>query len=70
MTNNWQIHIPDVIRKALNIDKPGQFIASVEKDAIVLRKRQSDFGKHFGAFKTNKRIDLENLRESVDYGDL
>ena len=70
MTNNWQIHIPDAIRKAMNINKPGQFIASVEKDAIVLRQKPSSFNEYFGAFRTRKKINVENLRANVDYSDL
>jgi bifunctional DNA-binding transcriptional regulator/antitoxin component of YhaV-PrlF toxin-antitoxin module len=70
MTNRWQVHIPDAIRKTLNIDRAIQFNVSVENGAIVLRPRKSSLDKHFGAFKTNKKVDIENLREKVDYSEL
>ena len=70
MTNRWQVHIPEAIRQALGIDRAIQFSVSTDRGAIVLRPRKGEFTKFYGAFKTNKKLDLTDLRRDIDYSDL
>jgi bifunctional DNA-binding transcriptional regulator/antitoxin component of YhaV-PrlF toxin-antitoxin module len=70
MTNKWQVHIPEAIRQALGIDRAMQFTVTTDKEAIILRPQKNGFNKFYGAFKTNKKLDLANIREVIDYGEL
>lgn len=70
MTNNWQIHLPLSIREAIGIDRAMQFLASVKNGVITLRPKKNEFSKFYGAFQSRKKLDLTNLREQIDYGNL
>lgn len=71
MTSNWQIHLPLEMRLKLGIDRATQFFAKIQNGTIVLKpQKEIPMMKYFGAFKSKKKLDMENLRDYIDYSDL
>lgn len=73
ITPNWQVHIPVAIRKAIGLTRHGRVKVEVAKEAIILKpeKKGSDFMSLAGSIKakTPKNIDLDNIRDYIDYSD-
>lgn len=70
ITNKWQIHIPQAARKALNLTKPGKFSIKTEKNRLVLIPLESRILKLAGKYKKyakGKKINLEKIRDYIDY---
>jgi len=74
ITNKWQIHIPVAIRKKLGLTHPSQAtIKTTNKGEILIKPKKSGVlslaGKYKG-IKPVKPVDIENVRDYIDYSDL
>ncbi len=73
ITRQWQIHIPKAIRKAIGMQKPGIAEIRVADKKIIITPKKSGIwelaGKYHHLYK-KKPIDLDNIRDYIDYSDL
>ncbi len=75
ITSRWQIHIPKAARKALNLTKPGTIELIARNNQIILtpsKKTILDYaGKyHYLVNKLTKKINVNKIRDYIDYSDL
>ena len=70
ITRKWQIHIPKAIRQQLDITKPTQVEIKTEDNRIIITpKRDSllDYAGKYSKFSKGKNIDLDKIRDHIDY---
>lgn len=71
ITPNFQLHIPVSIRKTIGLKKHGKAIIKADQGNIVIQPmKESPVLKLAGtlkAFKPLKKIDLDNIRDYIDY---
>lgn len=70
ITQQWQIYLPEDIRKAVNLTKPTQAKISVKKKKIIIEPVESRFLQAAGCLskvKPTTKIDIDNVRDYVDY---
>lgn len=73
ITSKWQIHIPVAIRKKLGLKKPAQAKISVKDDVIVVKPQKSKIlkmGGSLSAVKPTKPIDVDKIRDYIDYSEI
>lgn len=73
ITRQWQIHIPKAIRKAIGMDKPGMAEIKVENNKIIITPKKSgilELAGKYEKYAKGKNIDLDNIRDYIDYSDL
>ena len=72
ITSNWQVYIPQDIRKTAKLTKPYQVHIKVNKNKeIVIKPIKSKFLAAAGSLagiKPTKKIDIDNIRDFIDYG--
>lgn len=70
ITRQWQIHIPKAIRKAIGMDKPGVAEIVAEDNKIIITPKKSGIMALAGKYEKyakGKKIDLDNIRNKIDY---
>ncbi len=74
LTSKFQIHLPKKIREKAGFFTHGPVVVRADKGEIVIRKRK---GKSIldlaGSFKPKgkmKNINIDNIRDYIDYSDL
>lgn len=73
ITPKWQIHIPVKFRKALGLDRPGLAEIRLVKKTLVIKPKASPLLKLAGKYQNRKpktKIDLDKIREQIDYSRL
>lgn len=75
ITKKWQIHIPKAARRDLGLKKPGTMKLEVKEGKIVLapvKKSILDYaGKyHYLLTKKTRKINIDKIRDYIDYSDL
>lgn len=73
ITPSWQIHIPVELRKILGLEKPGLAEIKVVKDAFLIRPKTSPILRLAGKYAKIRpivKIDLEKIRQKIDYSQL
>lgn len=73
ITPKWQIHIPVEFREVLGLEKPGLAEIKLVKKAIVVEPKKSSILKLAGKYrrrKPTKKLNLEKIREKIDYSQL
>lgn len=74
MTSRGQIHIPKAMREELGMYKPGMLKITLANNTITLKPVKSKFleaaGKYAHYRKGKEHIDINNIRDSIDYSDL
>lgn len=73
ITNRWQIHIPKAARQVLKLTKPGRIEVKTEGNKLVLTPVESEILKLAGKYESyakNKKINLDRIRDYIDYSDL
>jgi bifunctional DNA-binding transcriptional regulator/antitoxin component of YhaV-PrlF toxin-antitoxin module len=73
ITPKWQVYIPQKIREILGLTMPTKAKIKVEKNTIVLIPQKSKLLMMAGKYKDyarKKKIDLENIRDQIDYSRL
>ena len=72
-TRQWQVHIPKSLREAIGWERPGKATAKAVKGKIVIEPQESEIMKLAGSLshiKPTKKIDIDNIRDYIDYSDL
>lgn len=73
VTSRWQIHIPKSFRKVFGQEKPGKVQVTLEKDKLIIQPVKSRFLDLAGKYEykaKKKKIDIDNIRDYIDYSDL
>ena len=73
ITNKWQIHIPKSIRGALGLDKPGKVAIKAFPGKIIITPAKSVIMQYAGKLHkryNKKKINVNNVRDIIDYSDL
>lgn len=73
ITPKWQIHIPVKFREKLGLVKPGIAEVEIVKGAILIRPKSSPLLKLAGKYrgkKPIKKVDIERIRDKIDYSQL
>lgn len=75
VTSKWQIHIPKAARKVFGTEKPGTVELRVKKGLIVITKPKKTILDYAGKYhsllnKSNKKINVDKIRDYIDYSDL
>lgn len=73
ITQQWQIYIPQAVRKALKLKPTSRLKAQVKNQRLIITPEESPILKLAGKykhFKPKKPIDLDNIRDYIDYSDL
>jgi len=70
ITPNWQIHLPVEFRKKLGLREPGKMKMKLVDNNILLMPKKSAIlqmaGKYKGR-KQKKKINIEKIRDEIDY---
>lgn len=71
VTSKWQIHIPKALRSALGPTRPGQVNIRAVDNKLVITPHKSKIlslaGKFHKYYLKNKHIDIDNIRDYIDY---
>lgn len=73
ITPRWQIYIPLKIRKKLNLTLPGKAKIETINKSIIIKPQPSLLLKMSGKYKEiakKKKVNLENIRDVIDYNQL
>jgi AbrB family looped-hinge helix DNA binding protein len=73
ITRQWQIHIPKSIRQVIDMKKPSMAEIKVENDTIIITPKKSgilELAGKYSKYAKGKNIDLDNIRDLIDYSDL
>lgn len=74
MTPKFQVHIPKAIREKAGFLTHGPVVMRADRGKITIeRKKGKTFLDLAGTFKPKanmKKIDIDNIREYIDYSDL
>lgn len=73
ITPQWQIYIPIQIREILDLVRPSTAKVEVKAGKIVITPQKSPLLKLGGKYKSlfkQRPIDLEKIREQIDYSKL
>lgn len=68
ITPRYQLHIPVAIRKAVGLKRHGPAIIRADGNKIVIEPiKESPILKLAGTLKLKKKVDLDNIRDYIDY---
>ena len=70
VTSRWQIHIPKAARKALKLEKPGRAELEVKNNKLVITPVKSkilELAGKYEKYAKGKKINLDNIRDYIDY---
>lgn len=73
ITPKWQVYIPVSIREALNLKEPKQAEIRVEEGTIVIEPQKNPVTEMAGKYKDikpKKKVNLETVRDEIDYSEL
>lgn len=72
ITKKFQVHIPTDIRKQIGLTKAGPANIEAKNGQIIITPTQSPIHNLIGSLahiKPTKPIDLDNIRDYIDYSD-
>ena len=70
ITKQWQIYLPQDIRKALKLTSTSRFKAQIKDKQLILTPQESPILKMAGKLKKYHQknpIDIDNLRDHIDW---
>ena len=73
ITNKWQIHIPKSLRGTLGLDKPGKVTIKAVDGKIIITPAKSTIMQYAGKLHekyNKKKINIDKVRDLIDYSDL
>jgi len=73
VTQQWQVYIPEEIRRILNWINPFQARLEVKDRSLVITPQRSSVLALFGKYKklaARKPVNLANIRGEIDYSRL
>ncbi|OGG13195.1 hypothetical protein A3D77_00545 [Candidatus Gottesmanbacteria bacterium RIFCSPHIGHO2_02_FULL_39_11] len=73
LTSKWQIHIPKKMRSVLGSKKPGMVKIKAEKNKLTISPARSPIlelgGKYHHYHLKHKDVDIDNIRDYIDYSE-
>ena len=73
ITQQWQIYIPEKVRELLDLVNPVQARMEIKDKSIVITPQKSavlNLAGKYKALRLKKPINLDRIRERIDYSDL
>lgn len=74
LTSKFQLHIPKKIREKAGFFTHGPVVIKVDNGAIIIKKRKTksilDLAGIIKPKGKAKHIDIDNIRDYIDYSDL
>lgn len=73
ITRQWQIYIPEKVRAKIGLKKPGKATVEVKGKKLIVTPKKSEVLKLAGKYKdlyAKKPIDIDNIRDYIDYSKL
>lgn len=73
ITPKWQIYLPEIIRKQIGLTTPTQLHIRVEKKTIILTPKRSklmSMAAKLAPYAKGKKIDLDRVRDYIDYSQI
>lgn len=73
ITPKWQIHIPVEFRKKLGLTAPGLAKIWLIDKQIIIKPKASSLLELAGKYKNHKpkvKVDIDRIREKIDYSKL
>jgi bifunctional DNA-binding transcriptional regulator/antitoxin component of YhaV-PrlF toxin-antitoxin module len=73
ITSQWQIYVPEIIRKQMNLDKPTRATIFAKDGLIYIKPIKSKILSLAGKFRGRKPvidIIINKERDYIDYSDL
>jgi bifunctional DNA-binding transcriptional regulator/antitoxin component of YhaV-PrlF toxin-antitoxin module len=73
ITPRWQIHLPVKFRQVLGLTAPGLVEIKLVKRELILKPKTSPLLKLAGKYRhqvPTKKINLEKVRDQIDYSGL
>ncbi|MBI2405052.1 AbrB/MazE/SpoVT family DNA-binding domain-containing protein [Candidatus Gottesmanbacteria bacterium] len=74
ITSKFQVHIPKAIRQKAGFMTHGPVVMRADRGKIVIeKKKEKSFLDLAGTFKPKrnmKKIDIDHIRDYIDYSDL
>lgn len=73
ITTRWQIHIPVAVRKFLGLKKPGKVNMKTQRGKLIVTPVKGgilSLGGSLHHLYKKKPINIERVRDYVDYSDL
>lgn len=68
ITPRYQLHIPVSIRKAVGLKRHGPAIIRADGNKIIIEPiKESPILKLAGTLKLKRKVDLDNIRDYIDY---
>lgn len=71
LTRKWQIHIPKAMRHVLGAKKPGMVKIKAAKNKLIISPKRSSIldlaGKFHKYYLKNKHINIDHIRDYIDY---
>lgn len=71
ITPKFQLHIPVAIRKAVGLKRHGKAVIRADGERIIIEPiKESPILKLAGSLKNRKptqKIDIDNIRDQIDY---
>ena len=76
ITPQWQIYIPQQVRLDMGLDRPGKASIEVRKKKIVITPKESPLlhlaGKYkkYAKYAKDKKVNVDKIRDYIDYANL
>lgn len=76
ITPQWQIYLPQQLRKAVGLKRPGKAIIEVKNKNFLVKPQESQVLKLAGKYRhlshkaKEKGINIDKIRDYIDYSDL
>jgi bifunctional DNA-binding transcriptional regulator/antitoxin component of YhaV-PrlF toxin-antitoxin module len=73
ITKQWQVYVPEIIRKQLKMNKPTRAVVSCKEGSIYIKPLKSKILSLAGKFKGRKPVidvTINKERDYIDYSDL
>ena len=75
ITQQWQIYIPKKVRQSLKLNQQTELVAEIEDDKLILTPKKNSIVNLAGKYshihkKSQKKVDIKNIRDQIDYSEL
>ena len=70
ITRQWQIYLPESIRKKIDLKKPGKAMVSIKGKKIIVEPLKSQILSLAGTLvgrKLKRKIKIDKIRDYIDY---
>lgn len=73
ITKQWQIYLSEKVRERLGLKRPTKVLIKVEKGGVFIKPVKSKFLQLAGILagkRPKKKINLDKIREYIDYSEI